>query len=174
MTALVVAIMVMWGIRASTSRWIPTGDDAFLSLRTRHVLSSDPILLNNASSAGPSAGSQYNHPGAFPLTLLSPVTLLGGPGSLALATALVNAAWVALISWMVRRVAGLTAQLGAVLATEKAAAGMVAGTHGSTYGGNPLACAVGAKVMEIIEGSTQIHEQSIAQLASAALLDEER
>ncbi|RJE82293.1 aspartate aminotransferase family protein [Paracoccus onubensis] len=40
--------------------------------------------------------------------------------------------------------------LGAVLATEKAAAGMVAGTHGSTYGGNPLACAVGAKVMEIV------------------------
>ena len=40
--------------------------------------------------------------------------------------------------------------LGAVLATEEAAAGMVAGTHGSTYGGNPLACAVGAKVMEII------------------------
>lgn len=40
--------------------------------------------------------------------------------------------------------------LGAVLATEKAAAGMVAGTHGSTYGGNPLACAVGARVVEII------------------------
>ncbi|TWI29936.1 aspartate aminotransferase family protein [Paracoccus sulfuroxidans] len=40
--------------------------------------------------------------------------------------------------------------LGAVLATEKAASGMVAGSHGSTYGGNPLACAVGAKVMEII------------------------
>ena len=32
--------------------------------------------------------------------------------------------------------------LGAVLATENAASGMVAGTHGSTYGGNPLACAV--------------------------------
>ena len=40
--------------------------------------------------------------------------------------------------------------LGAVLATEQAAAGMVAGTHGSTYGGNPLACAVGARVMEIV------------------------
>ena len=40
--------------------------------------------------------------------------------------------------------------LGAVLATEKAAAGMVAGTHGSTYGGNPLGCAVGARVMEIV------------------------
>ena len=40
--------------------------------------------------------------------------------------------------------------LGAVLATEAAANGMVTGTHGSTYGGNPLACAVGAKVMEIV------------------------
>lgn len=40
--------------------------------------------------------------------------------------------------------------LGAVLATEEAASGMVKGTHGSTYGGNPLACAVGGKVMEIV------------------------
>ena len=40
--------------------------------------------------------------------------------------------------------------LGAVLATENAASGMVAGTHGSTYGGNPLGCAVGAKVMEVV------------------------
>lgn len=40
--------------------------------------------------------------------------------------------------------------LGAVLATEGAAAGMTAGTHGSTYGGNPLGCAVGAKVVEIV------------------------
>lgn len=40
--------------------------------------------------------------------------------------------------------------LGAVLATANAASGMGAGTHGSTYGGNPLACAVGTKVVEII------------------------
>ena len=40
--------------------------------------------------------------------------------------------------------------LGAVLATEAAAVGMVPGTHGSTYGGNPLGCAVGAKVVEIV------------------------
>lgn len=40
--------------------------------------------------------------------------------------------------------------LGACLATEKAASGMVAGTHGTTYGGNPLACAVGCKVLDII------------------------
>jgi acetylornithine/N-succinyldiaminopimelate aminotransferase len=40
--------------------------------------------------------------------------------------------------------------LGAVLATENAASGMVLGTHGSTYGGNPLACAVGNAVMKIV------------------------
>lgn len=40
--------------------------------------------------------------------------------------------------------------LGAVLATERAALGMTAGSHGSTYGGNPLACAVGAKVTELV------------------------
>ena len=40
--------------------------------------------------------------------------------------------------------------LGAVLATEDAASGMTAGTHGSTYGGNPLGCAVGSAVMDIV------------------------
>ena len=40
--------------------------------------------------------------------------------------------------------------LGAVLAKENAASGMTAGTHGSTYGGNPLACSVGIKVLEIV------------------------
>ncbi len=40
--------------------------------------------------------------------------------------------------------------LGVVLATETAASGMVAGTHGSTYGGNPLACAVGLAVLNEI------------------------
>ena len=40
--------------------------------------------------------------------------------------------------------------LGACLATEKAAAGMVVGTHGSTYGGNPLAMAAGQAVFDVI------------------------
>ncbi|MEL6998905.1 MAG: aspartate aminotransferase family protein [Pseudomonadota bacterium] len=38
--------------------------------------------------------------------------------------------------------------LGACLATEDAACGMVPGTHGSTYGGNPLGCAIGSAVMD--------------------------
>lgn len=40
--------------------------------------------------------------------------------------------------------------IGACLATEKAARGMVFGTHGSTYGGNPLAMAAGSAVMEAV------------------------
>ncbi|ARM10821.1 acetylornithine aminotransferase [Rhizobium phaseoli Brasil 5] len=40
--------------------------------------------------------------------------------------------------------------LGACLATAEAASGMKAGTHGSTYGGNPLAMAVGSAVLDVI------------------------
>ncbi len=40
--------------------------------------------------------------------------------------------------------------LGACLATEKAARGMTFGTHGSTYGGNPLAMAAGNAVMDAV------------------------
>ena len=54
--------------------------------------------------------------------------------------------------------------LGACLATESAAKGMTAGTHGSTYGGNPLACAVGNAVLDIIndqEFLTKVKYKSI-------------
>ena len=40
--------------------------------------------------------------------------------------------------------------IGAVLMTKKVAKGMTPGTHGSTFGGNPLAMAVGNKVMDIV------------------------
>ena len=40
--------------------------------------------------------------------------------------------------------------IGACLATEKAAVGMVAGTHGSTFGGNPLSTAVGNAVLDVM------------------------
>lgn len=40
--------------------------------------------------------------------------------------------------------------LGACLATAEAAKGMVFGTHGSTYGGNPLAMAAGEAVLDVL------------------------
>ncbi|SFC36883.1 aspartate aminotransferase family protein [Tropicimonas isoalkanivorans] len=50
--------------------------------------------------------------------------------------------------------------LGAVLATEEAAAPMTAGTHGSTYGGNPLGCAVGLAVVDIVADPAFLSEVS--------------
>ncbi|NOT42891.1 MAG: aspartate aminotransferase family protein [Alphaproteobacteria bacterium] len=40
--------------------------------------------------------------------------------------------------------------MGACLATERAAVGMTAGSHGSTFGGNPLAMAVGNAVLDVV------------------------
>ena len=40
--------------------------------------------------------------------------------------------------------------IGACLATREAAKGMTAGTHGSTFGGNPLAAAVGGAVLDVV------------------------
>jgi acetylornithine/N-succinyldiaminopimelate aminotransferase len=40
--------------------------------------------------------------------------------------------------------------IGAFMATEKAAVGMVPGTHGSTYGGNPLATGVANAVLDVL------------------------
>jgi acetylornithine/N-succinyldiaminopimelate aminotransferase len=40
--------------------------------------------------------------------------------------------------------------LGACLATSEAAGGMTTGTHGTTFGGNPLAMAVGNAVLDVV------------------------
>ena len=48
--------------------------------------------------------------------------------------------------------------LGACLATEKAARGMGFGTHGSTYGGNPLAMAAGNAVMDAVANEAFLTE----------------
>jgi acetylornithine/N-succinyldiaminopimelate aminotransferase len=40
--------------------------------------------------------------------------------------------------------------MGAVLMSKKAASGMIPGTHGSTFGGNPLAMSVGNAVLDVI------------------------
>jgi len=48
--------------------------------------------------------------------------------------------------------------LGVCLATEAAAKGMTPGTHGSTYGGNPLACAVGNAVLDVVLADGFLHQ----------------
>ena len=51
--------------------------------------------------------------------------------------------------------------IGACLATREAAKGMTAGTHGSTFGGNPLASAVGGAVLDVVLAEGFL--QSVAQ-----------
>jgi acetylornithine/N-succinyldiaminopimelate aminotransferase len=60
--------------------------------------------------------------------------------------------------------------LGACLASEKAAKGMVIGTHGSTYGGNPLAMAAGNAVLDVIlEPEFKDHVQRMGERLRASL-----
>jgi acetylornithine/N-succinyldiaminopimelate aminotransferase len=53
--------------------------------------------------------------------------------------------------------------IGACLATEKAARGMVIGTHGSTYGGNPLAMAAAEAVLDAVA-----NEEFLAQVRTTS------
>ncbi len=66
--------------------------------------------------------------------------------------------------------------LGACLATEEAAVGMGGGAHGTTYGGNPLACSVGNAVMaeiatpdflDQVKRKAGLLRQRLAELADA-------
>ena len=48
--------------------------------------------------------------------------------------------------------------IGAVLMNKKTASGMIPGTHGSTFGGNPLAMSIGNTVMDIISKKSFLNE----------------
>ncbi|HEZ5936630.1 TPA: acetylornithine/succinyldiaminopimelate transaminase [Neisseria meningitidis] len=62
--------------------------------------------------------------------------------------------------------------IGAMLATETIAAAFQPGTHGSTFGGNPMACAVGSRAFDIINAPETLHNvRSQGQKLQTALLD---
>ncbi len=66
--------------------------------------------------------------------------------------------------------------VGACLATEEAARGMTAGTHGSTFGGNPLAMAVANGVLDIVLGAgflEGVRQKSLRLKQKLAMLADE-
>jgi acetylornithine/N-succinyldiaminopimelate aminotransferase len=66
--------------------------------------------------------------------------------------------------------------MGACLSTDEAAAGMTAGVHGTTFGGNPLAMAVGNAVLDIVLDDGFLDEVSrkalLVKQGLAAIADE--
>ena len=66
--------------------------------------------------------------------------------------------------------------MGACLATDTAAAGMTAGVHGTTFGGNPLAMAVGNAVLDVVLADGFLEEvqrkANIFKQGLAAIADE--
>jgi acetylornithine/N-succinyldiaminopimelate aminotransferase len=62
--------------------------------------------------------------------------------------------------------------IGAVLATDEAAKGMTPGTHGSTFGGNPLAVAAGNAVIDVVEKPAFLdHVRKVALLFKQKLAE---
>jgi acetylornithine/N-succinyldiaminopimelate aminotransferase len=62
--------------------------------------------------------------------------------------------------------------LGAMIATEPVAEALQPGTHGTTYGGNPLACAVGLAAFDIIDRPEFLaHVSEVGQRLRAGLED---
>jgi len=60
--------------------------------------------------------------------------------------------------------------VGVCLATREAAKGMTVGVHGSTFGGNPLAMAVGIKAFDMINDETLLaHVRAIGERLTAGL-----
>jgi acetylornithine/N-succinyldiaminopimelate aminotransferase len=60
--------------------------------------------------------------------------------------------------------------MGACLATERAASGMAVGSHGTTFGGNPLAMAVGNAVLDVVLAPGFIeHVEKVANFARQQL-----
>jgi predicted acetylornithine/succinylornithine family transaminase len=61
------------------------------------------------------------------------------------------------------------APLGAILAKEEIAQAFTPGTHASTFGGNPLACAAACAVMDLLQDGLLEHVTEMGRLLSARL-----
>jgi acetylornithine/N-succinyldiaminopimelate aminotransferase len=65
--------------------------------------------------------------------------------------------------------------LGVCLATERAASGMTPGSHGTTYGGSPLAMAIGNAVLDVVLDDgflDHVHDMSLQLKQSLASLSD--
>ena len=102
----VVAILLWHGLRAAASGWIPTGDDAYFTLRSLDVLGEHHPLLGAWSAGSVDLDRHVNNLGPMQLDLLAPFTKVAWAGGTALGVVVVHALAVLSIAWLSYRLGG--------------------------------------------------------------------
>lgn len=131
--ALALLLVPMVAAAVNHGRWIPQGDDALIEMRSRDVGTERTPLVGQPSTSGNygAGGENVAHPGPAEFFLMAPgVRLLGPVTGAFLTTALVGAASLLAVAWVLFRRIGpwggaLGAALGALAAFTAGAAGLV-------------------------------------------------
>lgn len=126
--AIVVAAMpvAVAGARAALGGWLPQGDNAYFTVRSRDVLGPNHPLVGAWSSGSTALKESVNNLGPLQLDLLAPFTRVAPAAGTAIGVALVNVSAMVGIGIVARRVAGPVAALAA-----SSAAALVAWWMGS-------------------------------------------
>ena len=123
----VVCLPIVWAaLRAAAGHWVPIGDDAYFTVRSRDVLTEDHPLLGAWSSGSLDLETPINNLGPTQLDLLAPFTKFAPMGGTAIGVGLINVAAIVTIARLIARVAGGRAVLPAMCAV-----GLLTWTMGS-------------------------------------------
>ncbi|HEX2383788.1 MAG TPA: hypothetical protein VHI95_14190 [Acidimicrobiales bacterium] len=107
--ACIAVIPIGWNaVMAAREGWVPEGDGAIITLRTHDVLTSNPPLLGNPTTAGRSQPGDVYHPGPLGFFLLAaPLRLFGASAhGMLFGSALVNIASLLGLLWFAYRRGG--------------------------------------------------------------------
>ena len=103
--------------RARGQGWYPIGEDAYWTIMSRSVFSTDPPLLGSSSSGGIDVGTAFHHLGPIGFYLLAPFVAVFGDVGVAIGAGVLNAAAllvaVAAARFGLGRTAGWVALVGA-------------------------------------------------------------
>ncbi len=125
-TAAVCIPIVYAAVRAAAGRWVPTGDDAYFTVRSRDVLTVHHPLLGAWSSGSVDLETPINNLGPMQLDLMAPFTKPAPMGGTALAVAVTNVVSVVVVAWLLTRIAGRRAATAGLVAV-----GLLTWTMGS-------------------------------------------
>lgn len=105
-TAVAVAPVVVAGVRAAAGGWVPVGDQAYFTVRSRDVLTGHHPWVGAFSSASVDRSRPFNNLGPLQFDLLAPFTKVAPWGGTALGTVFVHVAAIITTAWLVARIGG--------------------------------------------------------------------